>query len=100
MNKAVIIILFIIGAKAGAQTSALNIPDSLAAVGKYNEAIKMLQMTKPKSDQVYLRLAKFQQATGLDQEAIKSYQIVLKRSPGRVLTALDYGELLLESGKL
>lgn len=82
------------------QNNGMQVADSLAAVGKNQEAISLLDSLEPKSDKVYLKLAKLQQQTGQNDEALQYYKKVLKKSPDRVLTALDYGELLLESGKL
>jgi len=100
VSRFIIIIFCLIGIQAEAQTSALNISDSLAAVGKQHEAIELLQKTEPKSDQLYLKIAKLQQKIGLDDKALQNYKKVLERNPDRILTSIDYGELLLESGKL
>ncbi|MGA8853580.1 MAG: tetratricopeptide repeat protein [Christiangramia sp.] len=100
MNKFILIILCLIGIKAGAQTSALNISDSLAAVGKQREAIELLSDAEPKSDKIYLKLAKLQQDIGQKEKALENYRKVLDQNPNRVLTIQNYGELLLESGKL
>ena len=82
-----------------AQEKPVKIADSLAAVGKHSEAIELLKQQNPKSDNIYLKLAKFQQVEGKTEEALKNYKKALEKAPGRVLTAQDYGELLLESGK-
>ncbi len=50
--------------KAEAQTSALAIADSLYAVGEYDKAIAEIQQIQPKSEKVYLKLAKFSRADG------------------------------------
>lgn len=100
MNRFIIIIFCLIGIQAEAQTSVLNLSDSLVAVGKQHEAIEMLQQTEPKSDQLYLKIARLQQKIGLDDKALQNYKKVLERNPDRILTSIDYGELLLESGNL
>jgi len=100
VNRFIIIIFCLIGIQAEAQTSVLNLSDSLVAVGKQHEAIEMLQKTEPKSDQLYLKIARLQQKIGLDDKALQNYKKVLERNPDRILTSIDYGELLLESGKL
>lgn len=82
------------------QNNDMQVADSLAAVGKHQEAISLLDSLEPKSDKVYLKLAKLQQQAGQNDEALQYYKKVLEQSPDRVLTSLDYGELLLESGKL
>ncbi len=96
MKKIVYIILCLICFKVGAQSPALIISDSLAAVGKQREAIKLLEVMDPKSEKVYLKLAKLQQQTGQIAHALKNYRKVLELNPDRVITAQDYGELLLE----
>ena len=83
-----------------AQTDNFKIADSLAAVGKQRESIKLLEELNPKSERVYLKLAKFQQAQGDNNLALENYKKVLLRNPDRVLTLLDYGELLMENGDL
>lgn len=86
--------------KAEAQTSALAVADSLYAVGEYDKAIAEIQKIQPKSEGAYLRLAKFNRADGRIEEALQNYELVLARNPKRLLTAMDYGELLSRSGKL
>ncbi|WP_051199675.1 tetratricopeptide repeat protein [Christiangramia echinicola] len=83
-----------------AQEKPIKIADSLAAVGKHKDAIDLLRKVSPKSDNIYLKLAKFQQVEGKTEEALENYRTALEKAPGRVLTAQDYGELLLESGKI
>lgn len=82
------------------QSEVLKSADSLAAVGDHNSAITLLEELESKSSQVYLKLAKFQQAQGKNKDALANYKKVLQQNPDRVLTALDYGELLLENGDL
>lgn len=82
------------------QTYEIKTADSLAAVGKHSEAIELLKQNENKSDKILLKIAKYQQTIGKNSEALKNYRKVLDQNPNRVLTALDYGELLLESGKL
>jgi len=74
--------------------------DSLSAVGEKTEAIELLEGLEPKTENVYLKLAKIQQANGQNKEALENYKNVLDKNPEKILTAVDYGELLLESGKL
>ena len=86
--------------KAEAQTSALAVSDSLYAVGEYAEAIGKLQEIAPKTDKVYLKLAKNYAANRQPEIALDNYKKVLDENPDRVLTAVDYGELLVKTGKL
>lgn len=100
MNKLFYLSIIFLASKAGAQTSALSLADSLYAVGKYPDAIEQLESIKLMTDAVYIKLAKAQQASGNPSAALESYHIVLKQSPERVLTALDYGKLLSSTGEL
>jgi tetratricopeptide (TPR) repeat protein len=99
MNKFRFIIIFLLAFKAGAQTSALKISDSLYAVGEYAKAIDKLQELETKTDKVYLLLAKSHAANRQAEIALEYYKKVLSGSPNRVLTALDYGRLLVDTGK-
>ena len=99
MKFKVISILLVFAASSIQAQNNIKIADSLAAVGKHTEAIELLNKENPKSDNIYLKLAKFQQVQGNTDEALKNYRRALEKAPGRVLTAQDYGELLLESGK-
>ena len=82
-----------------AQNDTYAEADSLAAVGKQQEAIAILQDIENKADKVYLKLAKLQQEKGKIEDAIKNYQVVLKRDPKRIVTAMNYGELLLDNNR-
>ncbi|PRX42956.1 tetratricopeptide repeat protein [Salegentibacter salegens] len=86
--------------KAEAQTSALAISDSLYAVGEYSEAIEKLQKINSKTEKTYLKLAKNYAANRQPEIALENYKKVLDQSPDRVLTAVDYGELLVKTEKL
>ncbi|MCF4100225.1 tetratricopeptide repeat protein [Gillisia sp. M10.2A] len=86
--------------KVGAQTPTLNIADSLYVVGNNEEAIKELEMLSPKSDAALLKLARSYKAIGNWEKALSSYETVLHKNPSRVLTAIDYGEVLIKMGEL
>lgn len=85
---------------AYAQQDILNNADSLAAVGNREEAIKLLTDLPDKDAKVLLKLAKFQQSEGNIKAALENYKQVTQKHPEKVLTMQDYGELLLENGKL
>ncbi|MDT0643855.1 tetratricopeptide repeat protein [Zunongwangia sp. F363] len=100
MNKLFLLfIVYLTACGAGAQTSALALSDSLYAVGKYAEAIKVAGNTQP-SEAVFLKLAKYYKADGDYGAALDNYRKVLAENPNRLLTAIDYGQLLLRSGNL
>ncbi|CAL65065.1 secreted protein containing tetratricopeptide repeats [Christiangramia forsetii KT0803] len=95
-------ILLILGCSLSfySQEEDIKTADSLYSFGKQNEAIELLQKTEPKTERIHLKLAKFQQENGQNEEALRHYQSVLNQNPERVLTAIDYGELLLKTGNL
>ena len=82
--------------KAGAQTPVLAVADSLYAVGDYSQAITTLEKTEPKTEQVYLKLARAFQAKGNLKEAVTYYEIVLEKNPERILTKVDHAKLLIK----
>lgn len=99
MKLKFLIAMFSITFSAMSQQSYLSVADSLASVGKQNDAIKLLEDIEPKSEKILLKLAKLQQQVEKNDEALENYIKVLNKNPERVLTALDYGELLMKSGK-
>lgn len=100
MENKFFLILLLIAFKAGAQTSALSIADSLYSVGKYSEAIEELESVTPKSDDLYLKLARFNQAAGKFNSALEYYETVLNENSERVLAQLEYAKLLKNAGHL
>ncbi len=86
--------------KAGAQTPALAVADSLYAVGQTARAMDVLEASDHKSDALYLKLAKYQSATGKTKEALENYRRVLKNDPQRVLTAIEFAKTLVRAGEL
>ncbi len=100
MNRIIFIFIILLVVKAGAQTPALAVADSLHAVGQTGNAVEVLEATDPKTVAVYLRLAKYQSATGKTKEALENYRTVLQRNPQRVLTAIDFAKALVKAGEL
>ncbi|WP_245828727.1 tetratricopeptide repeat protein [Salegentibacter holothuriorum] len=78
----------------------MAVSDSLYAVGEYAEAINKLQEITSQTEKTYLNLAKNYAASRQPEIALKNYKKVLSQNPDRVLTAVDYGELLVKTGKL
>lgn len=99
MNKLSLLILLLVF-KVGAQTPTLIIADSLYAVGNYTEAIQNLENLQQKSDVSQLRLAKAYVASGDLDSAIKTYKTILQKNPDKLLSALEYGEVLVKAGEL
>ena len=100
MQKLIYLFLLIFLSKAGAQAPALNVADSLYAVGNYADAIISLEAVTPVTGAVNIRLARSYQAKGKFEEAKAHYEKVLEEDPEKVLTLLDYASLLEKSGDL
>ncbi len=96
----VILLLLFLSYSLSAQNDELKNADSLYTVGKNKEAIDLLEKLDEKSEKIYLKLAKLQQQSEQNEASLKNYHKVLKLNPDRILTAQDYGELLLETDKL
>ena len=94
------IILLFAALKAEAQTSALAIADSLYALGNYSEAVEELEKSGAKSEAVLLKLARAQKANGNTAAALDNYKTLLELNPERLLTSLEYAQLLAASGEL
>ncbi|MEP6262268.1 MAG: tetratricopeptide repeat protein [Gillisia sp.] len=100
MNRTILIFIILLVVKAGAQTPALAVADSLHAVGQTGKAIEILEGTESKSQAVFLKLAKYQSATGNTAAALENYRIVLQKDPQRVLTAIEFAKTLVRAGEL
>ena len=78
MQKLICLFLLIFLSKAGAQAPALNVADSLYAVGNYADAIISLEAVTPVTGAVNIRLARSYQAKGKFEEAKAHYEKVLE----------------------
>lgn len=94
------IILLLIASQVFSQNEALKAADSLNAVGKTSEAINLLKSLPQTSEKSLQKLAEFQRFEGYYDEAIENYRMLLQKNPERILSALSYGELLLEADEL
>ena len=100
MRTSILIFTILFSFQTVAQMEEIKIADSLAAVGKKGEAIKLLADIPNKSDKILLILAKLKQTEGNIEEALDNYAMVLEKNPEKILITQEYGELLLENGKL
>ena len=100
MNRTIFIFIILLVVKAGAQTPALAVADSLHAVGQTDKAVEILEAIDPKSQAVFLKLAKYQSAAGNTAAALENYRIVLQKDPQRVLTAIEFAKTLVRAGEL
>ena len=96
-----ILLILVLGCSLSviSQEKEIKEADSLYSFGKRNQAIKLLDELEPKTEKINLKLAHFYKNSGLVEESLHYYETVLKQNSERVLTAIDYGELLLESKK-
>ena len=91
--KKLIILFLILAGKAEAQTSALQLGDSLYLHGNYTKAIEAYKSYKNQED-VYQNIAKAYIALGNYDEAQLNYENSLRANPKDALTLFDYGKLL------
>jgi tetratricopeptide (TPR) repeat protein len=87
----VILLMFI--CKVKAQTSALQLGDSLYLHGNYTKAIEAYKSYE-NQDEVYKSIAKAYTALGNYDEALLNYENSLKANPKDALILFDYGKLL------
>lgn len=91
--KKFIIVLSIFIFKAEAQTSALQLADSLYLHGNYSKAIEAYK-SHSNQDEVYQNIAKVYIALGNYDEALLNYENSLNANPKDALALYDYGKLL------
>ncbi|OBX23083.1 MULTISPECIES: tetratricopeptide repeat protein [Bizionia] len=93
MNRFLALIFILICFKTEAQTSVLNVADSLYVNGNYSEAIKAYESYDNLDDVAY-KLAKSNQAIGNYDEALKYLNSSIKAFPHDALVKYDYAKLL------
>ncbi|WP_456441898.1 tetratricopeptide repeat protein [Psychroserpens sp.] len=87
-------LLFIITMfKTEAQSSVLNIADSLYLNGNYSKAISAYQ-AYPNQDEVYDKIAKSHVAIGNYEKALNYYKLNIETHPDDALTKYEYAKLL------
>ncbi|RMB59064.1 hypothetical protein EAX61_08345 [Dokdonia sinensis] len=96
----IFIILFgLIIYKAEAQSSALRVADSLAAVGNHSKAIATYSDIGIMNAPVALKIARSYKALGNDSKALQYYQSSLEQDKTQVIAATEYGRLLIATRK-
>jgi len=95
-----ILIIFIIALvfKTEAQTSVLNVADSLYLHGNYTKAIQQYK-TYNNQAEVYNKIAKAYIAIGNYDKAINNYKEAIKSNSNDALIKYDYGKLLYRTKK-
>lgn len=93
MRFRIVIIIILFAFQAEAQTSALQLADSLYLHGNYSKAIEAYKSYN-NQDEVYQNIAKAYIALGNYDEALLNYENSLKANPKDALVLFDYGKLL------
>lgn len=99
MKHFVSVILLLIATKAGAQSSALVMGDSLYTVGNYSKAIEQYQRIKDPSAAVLLQIARAYKGKGVKGTALKFYKATLSKDSLQPIAQTEYGRLLLTRSK-
>lgn len=94
MKKIFVLFLFIFS-KAGAQTSALAVADSLYALGNYASAINAY--AKVGNEKSKLQIARSYNIIGNYDKAIAQYTSILDKNPNFDLARYELGKLLLRT---
>lgn len=97
MNRIAFIFLFIIF-KAEAQTSVLNLADSLYINGNYSKAIQNYKLHENQAE-VYNKIAKAYIAIGNYGAALKNYELYIKINPEDALIKYNFAKLLAKTKK-
>lgn len=92
------ILFLLILFKTEAQTSVLNIADSLYVNGNYSKAIVQYKVYNNQS-QVFGKIAKAYLAIGNYDEALVNYEASIKTNPNNALVKYEYGKLLANTKK-
>ena len=93
MNKLFRYFILVICTKAGAQTPALVVGDSLYQTGAYSEAINVYKQL-PISPEVYERIGRANEALGKTSEAISAYDQAYQLDTDNLKIAYKYATLL------
>ncbi len=94
MKNLLLGISLLILCKAGAQSPALSIADSLYAAGNYSKALGTYQEL-PENAANVLQIARAYKALGNKALALKAYKQTLELDNNQVIAALEYGKLLM-----
>ncbi|RNC87727.1 MAG: tetratricopeptide repeat protein [Winogradskyella sp.] len=98
MRKVILLLLLISQVNAEAQSSALQVGDSLYAYGKYSMAIESYNTYNNKTE-VYGKIAKAYIAIGNFGKALEAYKKGVESNPKNSLLKFEYAQLLSRSKK-
>ena len=99
MIRVLLISLLIITFKTEAQTSVLNVADSLFAHGNYAKAIEQYNICS-QQEAVYTKLAKAYIVLGNYDNALLNFEKAIKTDPTNLLIKYDYAKLLSSTKNL
>lgn len=99
MKKLLILLLLLNFSKAGAQTSALSVADSLVRLGKYAEAISVYEKMESPSAKIYVKMAQAYRAQGNLGSALENYELAIAGNEPLPNAVSDYGKLLYRTQK-
>lgn len=99
MQRVVFLFILITQINAEAQSSALQLGDSLYALGKYTKAINTYKSYENK-DEVYSKIAKAYMAIGNYGKALGFYEKSAEANPENQLIKFEYAKLLISQKKL
>ena len=89
------LLFLFIAFKTEAQTSVLNMADSLYAYGNYSKAIAQYKTYKNQPE-VYYKMAKSYIAIGNYDNALMNYEKGVETNPNNTLLKYDYGSFYIE----
>lgn len=98
MKKLVFVLLVMLSNKTEAQSSVLNIADSLYTMGNYTKAIETYKQ-HPIKEETYEAIAKAYQALGIYDAALEYYDDAYLSDSTNMLLKYDYAKLLAKMKK-
>ncbi|WP_055434803.1 tetratricopeptide repeat protein [Lacinutrix algicola] len=98
MIRVFIIAIMLISFKTEAQTSVLNVSDSLMANGNFSKAIALLENSGTENSAY--RLARAYNAIGNYDKSILSFKKAIESTPENILLQYEYGKLLSKVKKI
>ncbi len=99
MQKLTVLLITLFISKAGAQSSALSVADSLYAAGNYSEAITNYEKTDLKNSTILLQIARAYKGQGNKTKSLAYYKESLILKEDQPIAAIEYGRLLLTRAK-
>lgn len=93
--KKIIVLILLISCKAGAQTSALAVADSLYALGNYASAINAY--AEVGDEKASFQIARSYNSIGNYDKSIAQYTAILDNNPEFELARFELGKLLLKT---